>query len=199
MVQTKAITGKQPIGNALSNLADRIAEAHDAAERAEAGAAHYAIQAGRLLMEAKELVPHGGWQDWLERNFSGSRRTAQVYMSLARDPAKAQHAALSIRSATEAKPREERTLGGKILDSARRLNRAVERLRDDHAYQPTPEEVESLRVTAKMLGTLSNVLYGYCALDDLGQTADRILADRDELAARGDALAERAQRLAVVG
>ena len=40
-----------------------------------------ALAAGRALLEAKELVPHGQWQAWLYANLPGiSVRTAQRYM-----------------------------------------------------------------------------------------------------------------------
>lgn len=35
------------------------------------------IEIGRRLSEAKSLVPHGSWGDWLERNVHYSERTAQ--------------------------------------------------------------------------------------------------------------------------
>lgn len=41
------------------------------------------IGIGQRLIEAKELVEHGEWYDWLEQNFSMSTRTAQNYMALA--------------------------------------------------------------------------------------------------------------------
>lgn len=41
------------------------------------------IGIGQRLTEAKELVPHGEWYDWLEENFAMTTRTAQNYMALA--------------------------------------------------------------------------------------------------------------------
>ena len=35
------------------------------------------IEIGRRLSEAKSLVPHGSWGDWLEQNVNYSERTAQ--------------------------------------------------------------------------------------------------------------------------
>jgi hypothetical protein len=48
----------------------------------EAAARQYAIRIGRLLRLAKADVPHGQWQDWVERNFSG--KAASEYMRIAR-------------------------------------------------------------------------------------------------------------------
>ena len=36
----------------------------------------YAIEIGRRLQEAKELVPHGEWGKWLEETVDYSKRTA---------------------------------------------------------------------------------------------------------------------------
>jgi mannose/cellobiose epimerase-like protein (N-acyl-D-glucosamine 2-epimerase family) len=41
--------------------------------------------AGERLIEAKELVPHGGWLDWLDENTKLKDRTAQLYMQIGRD------------------------------------------------------------------------------------------------------------------
>src|SRR5262249_5817256 len=43
-------------------------------------------EAGRLLLEAREVVPHGGWLPWV-RALGMTVRTAQRYMQLARLPA----------------------------------------------------------------------------------------------------------------
>ena len=70
----------------------------------EARSAH-AIEAGRLLLQAKELVPRGEWLSWLADNCEVSKRSAQEYMQLARthkemDPANARRVAhLSLREA----------------------------------------------------------------------------------------------------
>jgi hypothetical protein len=49
-----------------------------------AGAAVAAARrAGALLCQAKELVPHGEWADWITSNTKLSMRSAQAYMRLA--------------------------------------------------------------------------------------------------------------------
>src|SRR4051812_25714788 len=89
----------------LPELARRINEAHRECEQAlRAGLAH-ALEAGRLLVEAKPLVKHGGWLPWLPEHCAFSERTGQTYMRLAREgprlePAKAQRVAdFSLRGA----------------------------------------------------------------------------------------------------
>ena len=87
-----------------SNIATAINAAHEKVETAKREGTRYALEAGRLLVEAKATVPHGGWDDWLKANVTFSPRTAQLYMKLARvtegDPVKAQRVAdLSLRQA----------------------------------------------------------------------------------------------------
>ncbi len=80
-----------------SNIATAINAAHDKVEGAKREGTKYAMEAGRLLIEAKTTVAHGGWDDWLKANVTFSPRTAQLYMRLVRttndDPAKAQRVA----------------------------------------------------------------------------------------------------------
>lgn len=66
----------------LPILAERINSEHDAAISAARKGFMHAIEAGRLLTEAKVLCAHGQWQKWLEDNFRGSVRGAQAYMRL---------------------------------------------------------------------------------------------------------------------
>lgn len=87
-----------------SNIAGAINAAHAGVEAAKREGARYAVECGRLLMQVKETVPHGGWDAWLRLNTTVSPRTAQLYMRIARhvadDPAKAQRVAdLSVREA----------------------------------------------------------------------------------------------------
>jgi len=87
-----------------SNIAGAINAAHAGVEAAKREGARYAVECGRLLAQAKETVPHGGWDAWLRLNTTVSPRTAQLYMRIARhvedDPAKAQRVAgLSVREA----------------------------------------------------------------------------------------------------
>ncbi len=44
-----------------------------------------AIEAGTILCQAKDLVPHGEWEKWLADNVTGiTKRTSEKYMKLAR-------------------------------------------------------------------------------------------------------------------
>jgi predicted transcriptional regulator len=53
------------------------------AELAWEDALDHAIRAGELLIEAKELVKHGEWMNWVKENFPGSHDLANKYMRLA--------------------------------------------------------------------------------------------------------------------
>lgn len=88
----------------FSNIAGAINAAHAGVEAAKREGACHAVECGRLLAQAKDTVPHGGWDAWLRLNTTVSPRTAQLYMRIARhvegDPAKAQRVAgLSVRAA----------------------------------------------------------------------------------------------------
>jgi hypothetical protein len=48
----------------------------------EAAALQHAIRIGKLLLRAKRDVPHGQFQDWVGRNFSG--KVASEYMRIAK-------------------------------------------------------------------------------------------------------------------
>ena len=68
----------------LPDLASKINTAHRlATEAMQAGLAH-ALEAGKLLVQAKTQVPFGTWTAWLAEHFDGSDRTARLYMQIAR-------------------------------------------------------------------------------------------------------------------
>jgi hypothetical protein len=67
----------------LSELAEKIKT--EIASIKETGVKH-AIEAGKLLKEAKGKVKHGDWMKWLSANCALSMRTARLYVQLADDP-----------------------------------------------------------------------------------------------------------------
>ena len=89
----------------LTDLATQINAEHEQVKRAFTKGFEHALKAGGLLLKAKQAVPHGQWLPWLEANVEMARRSAQIYMRLARewpklDPEKAQRVAhLSLRDA----------------------------------------------------------------------------------------------------
>lgn len=69
----------------LPKLIAAIDREHHAAMGAARNALEHALACGRLLVKAKETVPHGKWALWVENHLSVSPRQASNYMRLARD------------------------------------------------------------------------------------------------------------------
>jgi len=78
------------MGNEVAGLADlatKIKAAHSKVVGAMRNTVRDAIAAGKLLIEAKDRMPYGDWEAWLETQCSVPERTAQLYMQLARGEA----------------------------------------------------------------------------------------------------------------
>src|SRR5262245_41587195 len=73
-----------PEADPLEHLAVQIREGYKACLTAGQYYLLYAAIVGRALVEAKELVPHGTWEAWVEANCAFSTRQAQDYMRYAR-------------------------------------------------------------------------------------------------------------------
>src|SRR5918995_7176270 len=86
----------------LAALAEQINAEHRACEEAAVSAVQHGTRAGEKLAQVKASLKHGEWLPWLEKNFEGTPRTAQVYMRLydRRGELNAKHTShLSIRGA----------------------------------------------------------------------------------------------------
>ncbi len=71
---------------ALDALAERIRTAHLAYYSAMRKGLEHAIEAGQLLIEAKDGLPHGEWLPWLKTSCPDiSARSAQRYMRYAKN------------------------------------------------------------------------------------------------------------------
>ena len=68
-----------------NDYAARINEEHSRAFEKAQDALNHARMAGELLIEAKGLLKHGEWGNWLAENVSFSESTAQNYMRLAKN------------------------------------------------------------------------------------------------------------------
>jgi hypothetical protein len=68
---------------ALSDLAEQINAAHDAAFRSAQSTIEAAVECGRLLIQAKAALAHGEWLPWIEGNLRFGARQAQKYMRIA--------------------------------------------------------------------------------------------------------------------
>jgi hypothetical protein len=71
------------ITRALPQLAADINTAHEAAIHHANQAIEHALTCGRLLIQAKEQLPHGGFLPWLQDHCRVKARQAQQYMRLA--------------------------------------------------------------------------------------------------------------------
>jgi phage N-6-adenine-methyltransferase len=68
-----------------SDLAERINALHGQALAAARTSIERAIECGRLLIQAKSEVGHGGWISWIRSNLSFGERQAQKYVRLAQN------------------------------------------------------------------------------------------------------------------
>jgi phage N-6-adenine-methyltransferase len=67
----------------LEELANHANIQHKAADESAKTAFAHRIAAGEALIAAKGRLKHGEWLPWLELNFLGDERTAQLYMKAA--------------------------------------------------------------------------------------------------------------------
>lgn len=67
----------------IQTYAADINRHHQQAQAHASQAIEHAIEAGRLLLQAKEQLPHGQFLPWLEANCQVSARQAQRYMRAA--------------------------------------------------------------------------------------------------------------------
>lgn len=85
----------------INDLYAKVAQECEHSAEAMRNAMLLAWQAGRLLVEQKDLVRrkcgHGQWETWLREHFHGSVRTAQRYMQFAKNASVADLDKLSIR------------------------------------------------------------------------------------------------------
>lgn len=65
----------------ISNSAAEINRLHEKAAKSAADAIGYAKEAGKLLLEAKEALPHGSFSTWIQYNLTVSHRQAQRYIN----------------------------------------------------------------------------------------------------------------------
>ena len=99
------------------NIASDINRAHElASSKAEQAVAH-AIEAGKLLLEAKAALPHGEWLPWLEENIWLSSRQARRYMQVAQGrPLPVRALATGDRSADSVSPAKSDTVSVLVED-----------------------------------------------------------------------------------
>jgi Protein of unknown function (DUF3102) len=151
--------------NSLTDLGDRINEAHIRAIEHAGKALGHAIACGEMLLEAKAKVPHGQWLPWLRKNITCGERSAQGYMRIAKrvpDPIRNGVADLSVRDALQylATPRREMM---KALDAELDAWSAQSRA----AQQPVEDwTVEDAQACIKRLRAFDELMHrhGICPL-----------------------------------
>ena len=105
---------------------------HGYVEKSLGEASKHALETGQELLLAKKAVPHGSWEAECERLFDGSLRTAQFYMSFAKDASK-------LKSATPVALLLDNTLVG-AAKAARDAVRPKPPPKPKPAPEPEPEE-----------------------------------------------------------
>jgi hypothetical protein len=75
---------------ALEQIAFELDATHEKCLKHSRHSLDTAIDAGKLLLKAKEMVGHGKWSEWLKKNVKFSPQTARAYMRLAEHPEKTQ-------------------------------------------------------------------------------------------------------------
>jgi hypothetical protein len=87
----------------LVALKDDIETAHRAYKKCAQQSADYVLEIGHRLIEAKAIVGHGGFGQWVEDNCPFAYRTAGLYMAIARSGLKSETIAnLGLRVAAQA-------------------------------------------------------------------------------------------------
>jgi hypothetical protein len=79
------VTDMKSAVDPLGELATRIKSLHSQIVDAGKNVIRKAIDAGNALIDAKRQVGHGNWLKWLKDNCELSDRTAEVYMTCARN------------------------------------------------------------------------------------------------------------------
>jgi hypothetical protein len=138
-------------------LAARIRQEHEACILAVQRGCEHAIEAGRLLIKAKDQLKHGQWLPWLRGHCQISGRTAQLYMQLARLAPNAQHVAdLSLRRAMLQLRRDD-------ADKRRREEREEQRSQPPQAQTCPSEPSPAPPVIVEDPNDIADALIGHLA------------------------------------
>ena len=117
------------------------AEIRSLTATAKAMTLYYGIEIGRRLAEAKELVPHGGWMDWLERETEFSQPTANRFMRLFSEYGTDQQSLFGAESKYS-------TLNNLSISNALRLLAVPEEERESFAAEVDAEHISSRELEA---------------------------------------------------
>lgn len=96
-------TTSTPTAMSAEQLTVAIRQEHEAASTAARSALEHALEAGRLLAEAKRKIGHGSWESYVKESCGIAPRTARLYQRLHRHrdrlPNRQHVAELSVRQA----------------------------------------------------------------------------------------------------
>lgn len=136
------------------------------------------IEIGRRLVEAKELVPHGEWSEWLEKTVDYSQRTASNFMRLYEEYGNSQ-ASLFDFSNSQALAKLSYTQAVALLGIP---SYEREQFIEEH-------DVESMS-TRELQQAIKERDEAQRKLKEVEQNADQIAAERDELKEKADSAAK---------
>jgi hypothetical protein len=112
---------EEDVLNLYDDDAKKLNEHHYKSQQTAKDSFNHAFEAGRILAEVKDRLPHGKFTAWVKARFEGSSRTARLYMQV--------HRAVS----TGAVPKPDGSAWGYSL------SRLVQAAREQDA-EPEPEE-----------------------------------------------------------
>lgn len=121
----------------------------------DAGHDHYR-RAGEMLIEAKEQVTYGSWQQWLTKNFDLSKTTANVYMRWAREHLDGRPVQASLHQMTGGTDRRREQRQSTQQQAFRRVLRDVAA---DTFVQERQTQDEEIRICREMAEELIDIGY----------------------------------------
>lgn len=151
-------------------------EAHEAKAQITTGF----LDLGARLNEAKELLAHGEWLPWLEREMQFSERTAQKFMALAREyegnPQLASDLGSEKAFALLALPREEReeiaqhgaTVNGKTKAASDLTTREVKQIVAERTTRTRPKRYKTNGDRYRAMSDEELAAFIMCPYEDYG-------------------------------
>jgi hypothetical protein len=146
------------LSNSLTVLAESIKAEHDAVSVALCQSVAHAMNAGDLLLEAKDQLKHGDWLLWLREKCSLRERTAQRYMRLAKN-----------RATIEANPTR---LSDLSLDGALALLTVPRETADDNLLQSYVDDLDAREILAQSLRSQAETARRRVVLEQAGRNLE---------------------------
>ena len=84
IIMTSALVTNNRLDELTANIKIKLVENKVAANMFARTVNQNSVEIGQWLTQAKQLVGHGNWQNWLADNFQMTDRTARNYMQVAR-------------------------------------------------------------------------------------------------------------------